>query len=237
MLSRRWRLIGVAALVATCWACAAFAGSPSPICHGARAVRAVALTFDACQTARPAGYDAGIIAILRATHTPATLFLGGRWMETHPAVTRALGRDPLFELANHSYLHPHLRQLADGPVRAEVQKTQDIMFRLTGKRARFFRAPYGEYDERVLRAAEALGLKTVQWEVVTGDPDPRVSAPHMIKVVLERTRNGSIIIMHMNGRGRHTAAALPAMIRGLRQAGFRLVTLRQLLAPSRERLP
>ena len=36
-------------------------------------------------------------------------------METHPAVTRSLAADPLFELGNHSYLHPHMTKSAPGP--------------------------------------------------------------------------------------------------------------------------
>ena len=111
------------------------------VIHGARSRKQVALTFDACQTRRPAGYDARLIHILRVTHTPATLMLGGRWMETHPAVTRSLAADPLFELGNHSYLHPHMTRLTPAGMRAELQKTQDVMYRLTGKQGVLFRPP------------------------------------------------------------------------------------------------
>jgi len=205
------------------------AGLREPICHGSRAMSAIALTFDACQAGKPAGYDAAVIRVLRCAHTPATLFLGGRWMESHAAVTKELSRDPLFELANHSYSHPHMLGLAEPRIREELQKTQDVMFRLTGARGSLFRPPYGEYDARLLAVADRLGLRTIKWEVVSGDPDRHITAAKMVRAVAGRTGNGSIIIMHMNGRGHHTAEALPRIIRELRGRGYRFVTVSELL--------
>lgn len=202
--------------------------APQVITHGSRATKTVALTFDACQTRKPSGYDAKIIGILRAMHTPATLVLGGRWMETHPDATRSLAADPLFELGNHSYLHPHMTQITPAQMREELQATQDVQYRLTGRQGVLFRPPYGELNPVLVREAARLGLKTLTWEVVTGDPDKNIKAPDIVRTVLTRARPGSVIIMHMNGRGWHTAEALPAVIKGLRRRGYRLVTVSQL---------
>ena len=188
----------------------------------------IALTFDACQTARRTGYDAGVVKALVNTRTPATLFLGGRWMESHQAETRHLASTGLFELANHSYLHRHLTRLSTARLRAELKRPQDIMYALTGRQGHLLRAPYGEYDARVLRMASELGLSVVEWDVLSGDPDRHVTAQRLEQTVLNRTRPGSIIIMHMNGRGWHTAEALPVIIRGLRQKGYRFVTVSDL---------
>jgi peptidoglycan/xylan/chitin deacetylase (PgdA/CDA1 family) len=204
----------------------------APVCHGSRTRPLVALSFDACQTRKPSGYDAKIVQILKATHTPATFFLGGRWMETHPEATRQLAREPQFELGNHSYLHPHLRRVNDARLRDEITRTQAVLYELTGRRARLFRAPYGEYDARVLRTAASLGLVTVQWEVVSGDPCRQATARDLIATVTRRCRNGSIIIMHVNGRGWHTAEALPEILRRLRNAGYQFVTVSELMAES-----
>jgi peptidoglycan/xylan/chitin deacetylase (PgdA/CDA1 family) len=205
------------------------APTPAVICRGSDAVRAVALTFDACETRKRTGYDTAIIRILRSTRTPATLFLCGRWMESQPDAARDLGRDPLFELGNHSYLHPHMTRLTDAQIRDEIERTQTVMFRLTRKRAVLFRPPYGEYDARVVRVVADLGLTTVKWDVVSGDPDPNVTARRMIAAVMRRVRNGSIVIMHMNGRGWHTAEALPAIIAKLKAKGYAFVTVSDLL--------
>jgi len=197
--------------------------SPVLITHLDRSRRIVALTFDACQTRKPTGYDSKIIAILESTHTPATLMLGGRWMETHPAATEVLGRDPLFEIGNHSYLHPHMTKISEARMEQELLETQDDQQRYTGRQGHLFRPPYGEYNPQLLQTAARLGLRSMTWEVVSGDPDPHVTAKDMIREILRRTRPGSIIIMHMNGRGWHTAEALPAVIAGLRKKGYTFV--------------
>jgi len=189
----------------------------------------IALTFDACQTAKPAGFDARIVQILRRTHTPATLCLGGRWMETHPAATRDLGRDPLFELGNHSYIHPHMTQVSPARMRAEMQRTQDIMYGLTGRQGVLFRPPYGEYNAEVEQTAARLGLRTLTWSLVTGDPDRHITAPRIVRAVLARARPGAIVIMHVNGRGWHTAQALPILIPALRARGYTFVTVSQIV--------
>src|SRR5207248_5383571 len=76
-----------------------------------RAGKRVALTFDACSTLDRSFYDERVMRVLRETKTPATLFISGRWAETHQAIVRDLGRDPLFEIANHSYVHPHMLEM------------------------------------------------------------------------------------------------------------------------------
>lgn len=206
--------------------------APRLITHGLSAPqKRIALTFDACQTRKPAGFDTRIVHILRSTHTPATLCLGGRWMETHPAATRDLGRDPLFELGSHSYLHPHMTRISPARMRVELQQTQDIMYRLTGHQGTLFRPPYGEYNPLVIQAAAKLGLRTLTWSIVTGDPDPHVTAPRITRTVLARARPGSIIIMHINGRGWHTAQALPGLIAALHARGYAFVTVSRLLTP------
>ena len=42
-------------------------------------------------------------------------------------------------------------------------------------------------------------------------------------------KNGSIVVMHINGNGRHTAEALPRIVKRLRKRGFELVTVSEML--------
>ncbi|MEO7718915.1 MAG: polysaccharide deacetylase family protein [Capsulimonas sp.] len=209
---------------------AAIQGAPPQIItHGARTHKWVVLSFDACETRKPAGYDAKIIDILTRTHTPATLFLGGHWMETHPSQTRALAANPLFELGDHSYLHPHMTKITTAQIDDDLRKTQAIHRRLTGREATLFRPPYGEYNATVLKEAAHFGMQSVTWEVVTGDPDKHVQARDITRAVLRQTKPGSIVIMHVNGRGWHTAEALPAVIDGLKRRGFTFARLSETL--------
>jgi peptidoglycan/xylan/chitin deacetylase (PgdA/CDA1 family) len=202
---------------------------PRVVRSGSRRKKRVALTFDACSTEAPGLFDAAVIRTLVQMRAPATLFLGGKWMEEHPDETMELARHPQFELGNHTYHHPHLPRESNERVREEIQRTQDMLYTLTGHTVRLFRAPYVEIDTRVARIVGELGLISVQTDLASGDPDPRIGARRLADYVVERAKNGSIVIMHMNGRGWHTAEALPRIILKLRKAGFRLVTVNELL--------
>lgn len=203
------------------------------VCCGSRREPRIALTFDACATKVPSGYDERLIRVLVANRIPATLFLGGKWMAEHPDATRYLAAQAHFELGNHSFLHPHLTALPDDRVRQELEWTQAVMYSLTGRQALLFRAPYGEIDERVARLAAQMGLTVVQYDLASGDPDARSTADGLVKAVLQGARSGSIIVMHMNGRGWHTAEALPAIIGALHQRGYEFTQVGELIRSSR----
>jgi peptidoglycan/xylan/chitin deacetylase (PgdA/CDA1 family) len=207
---------------------------PQVIQHGPRRKKRVALTFDACSTQGSSRFDEHVIRTLIDMQVPATLFLGGNWMEEHPDETMELARHPQFELANHTYLHPHMTRVDDNRVREEITRTQDILYTLTGHTARLFRAPYGELDGRVAKLVGAQGLISVQFDLASGDPDPHISTKRLVEYVSDQARNGSIIVMHMNGRGWKTAEALPRIIIRLKKKGFKLMTVSDMLALPRD---
>jgi peptidoglycan/xylan/chitin deacetylase (PgdA/CDA1 family) len=197
--------------------------------HGPRNSSEVALTFDACPTDLPDEYDGQVIDVLLREEAPATLFLSGRWVEKNPEQARRLAGYEQFELAAHSYSHPHLLEKDDERVLREMERTQAIIKKTTGGTPRYFRAPYGEVDERVARLAKKAGLATIQYDLASGDPDPGLSARKITNALLRNARGGSILVFHMNRKGAHTAELLPELIRGLREKGLRLVTVGEML--------
>lgn len=203
---------------------------PGLVENGSRETSLVALTFDLCERERDsAGFDEKIVRILQEKNVKATFFIGGKWAETHPDAARMLGAEVLFEMANHSYSHKLFTEISGDEIKSQVLKAQDSIRRHTGVTPRYFRYPAGAYNDAALQVVADCGLVPIQWDVVTGDPDPNVKATAMIRVVKERARNGSIVIMHANGRGWHTAEALPAIIDELRAKGLALVTVSELL--------
>lgn len=190
----------------------------------------VALTFDLCQDPQyPAGYDAAIVDVLTRYGVPATFFMGGDWMRTHPDETKALASNPTFELGNHSWSHPDFTTLTADEMSREIEMTEDMLFQLTGRHSRLFRLPSGTYNDLSLQVIAEHGLHTIQWDSVTGDPDPTFDAATILGEVQRTAKRGSIIIMHANGRGWHTAEALPSIIEYLQNKGFTLVTVSQLI--------
>ena len=110
----------------------------------------------------------------------------------------------------------------------ELQRVQKTLFNVYHKTTKVFRAPFGELSSGLIQSVRSLGLTPVQFDLASGDPDTSISKERLVHYIVRSARNGSVIVMHINGRGRHTAEALPAVIEGLRKRGFRFVTIGEL---------
>ncbi len=210
----------------------------------------IALTFDLCETAgETAGYDGPVVDYLRSQRAKATFFAGGRWMFSHAARAQQLMSDPLFEIGTHGWAHRNTRllggtelareiqwpSLAYGSMRAGLSEAQcarphAAAFSAIPERPRLFRFPFGACNAASLQAVADAGLLAIQWDVATGDPSPSQSARAIAAAIVRGARPGSIVIMHANGRGYHTAQALPIAIPALRARGFEFATVSELIA-------
>lgn len=192
--------------------------------------KVVALTFDACETTTPSFFDSRILDFLQQRRIPATFFVSGKFAKRNRAALEDLGRWGLFEVENHSLSHvQHMENLSEEQVRREVLECEAILRDATGVKPIFFRFPAGNYRASTLRAVESMGYRVVHWSFPSGDPDKRVGADRLSRWVLDRTRSGSILIFHINGRGYHTGEALPRIVDELQRRGYRFVTLREIL--------
>jgi peptidoglycan/xylan/chitin deacetylase (PgdA/CDA1 family) len=199
---------------------------PDVLDHGPRDAPRIALTFDACSTTEVQKYDARVVHALVEHKVPATIFIGGSWARDEAEALKALAKNPLFELGNHTYSHPHLTWKTDDRIREELVRTQEEISSLTGVKPKLFRPPFGEYDDRVVKIAKAVGLRTVEYDLPSGDP----GAPKdkLVEWVVQQAKPGSIVVMHLNHVKFHTADALPEIIAGLRQRGFTFVKVSEL---------
>ena len=203
---------------------------PGVIRHGPRNTRELALTFDACSSRGRGKLDTAVARVLLQMRTPATIFLGGKWAKDVARALRPLVSDSLIEFGNHAYMHPHLMKLSGDSIAQEIRKAQRVITGVTGRKPVLFRAPYGEVDLRVASVAESLGLTVIQYDLPSGDPDSLISEQAIVRYVSLMARGGSIIVMHINRRGWHTAEALPEIIANLRRKGYSFVTVSRLIA-------
>jgi peptidoglycan/xylan/chitin deacetylase (PgdA/CDA1 family) len=98
------------------------------------------------------------------------------------------------------------------------------------ERMSLMRFPYGRCSAKSLAAVAEAGFIAIQWDVVTGDPDPGRSAKAIANTILTQVHPGAIIVAHANGRGWHTADALALAIPKLKEEGYSFVTVSELLA-------
>jgi peptidoglycan-N-acetylglucosamine deacetylase len=209
----------------------------------------IALTFDLCEAnGSAAGYDGRIVDLLRAQGVKATFFAGGKWMETHPERAAQLIADANFEIGNHGLRHFDMAKITGDDLKDEIGLTQAAYMRarnaLLARQCAassdtshsppasmsLIRFPYGHCNAASLAAVADQGEIAIQWDIVTGDPDPHRSAAAIAETILTKAHPGAIIVAHANGRGKHTAEALALAIPKLKQEGYSFVTVSELLA-------
>jgi peptidoglycan-N-acetylglucosamine deacetylase len=213
----------------------------------------IALTFDLCETGgEVAGYDGPVVDYLRAQGVKATFFAGGRWMLSHKARAQQLLSDPLFEIGTHGWAHRNTRLLSGAELKREIAAPSSAYtairtelsqaqcaaphapaFSTIPQHPALFRFPFGACNAESLRAVSDAGLMAIQWDVATGDPSPHQSARAIANAMIRNSWPGSIVILHANGRGYHTAEALPMAIPALKAKGFEFVTVSELIAAGR----
>ena len=170
--------------------------------------RGIAFTFDLCPVEKEPGFDEPLISLLVEHQIPATFFVSGRWAARHEVQLRKLLAVPFFEFGTHGYLHAHLPQLDRHLQRQEIKTAVTLLREYFGRQTNLFRPPFGEYDELTLKLLDELDLRLVLWDVVSRDPDSTLSPEHIIRTVTRKTRPGSIIIFHANGKGKHTKGVI-----------------------------
>lgn len=198
---------------------------------GAPSCRAVALTFDLCPVRQGTGYDAELIDYLIEHRIPATFFASGRWIDKHDAEMKQLLSVPFFEMGTHGQAHAHLAALDEEHQRTEIIKAVDLVKTRYGLNAPLFRPPYGEYNDLTVEVVRKLGLQFILWNVVSGDPDPSLSASKILAHLTASTSGGGMIVFHANGRGKHTREVVETLSQEfLPKHGLKPVTVTELLA-------
>lgn len=197
--------------------------------RGSRARPEIALTFDACPRKERPEFSTEVVNFLEKEKIPATFFVSGLWAVNSPAPLKRLAAVPCFQIGMHGYHHWKSSELTEPVIASEIARTWETIEQLGGAPQPFFRPPYGDCPPKLVKVAKSLGVLTVMWDVVSGDPNPRNTAEVLEHRVLTLTHNGSIVIMHVNNGGIWTAQALPAIVAGLREQGFQFVSVGQLL--------
>ena len=184
--------------------------------------KVVALTFDA---AWGADKTRGIIELLEKYDADGTFFLVGFWIDKYPEETKLIAEKGL-EIGNHSNNHLHMSKLQNDEIKKEIESVNVRLQELTGKTPKYFRPPFGEYDNKLLENVAALDMVGVQWSVDSLDWKG-LSGEEIAKRVLSRVHNGAIILFHNNSD--HVIDALPLVLSALKGQGFEFVTLSQLV--------
>jgi polysaccharide deacetylase family sporulation protein PdaB len=193
-----------------------------PIYSVKRDNRAVSLTFDAAWGNEDTQQ---LIDILGKYGARATFFVVGAWAEKYPESAKAL-TDAGHEVMNHSNDHAHFTKLSEAEIVANISAANRKIAAATGVAPTLFRAPYGEYDDNVIKTLRGMGMQTIQWDVDSLDWK-EIPAADIAKRVTEKVGPGSIVLFH--NAAKHTPEALPGIIEYLIKDGYAIVPVSELI--------
>jgi len=194
----------------------------------------IALTFDACGSAKGMQFDRALLDYLEKEQVPATLFINGRWIEPNLAAFKRLAENPLFEIANHGFSHKPAS--VSGRAVYGIAGTKDAdelideielnarrLEELTGRRPRFYRSGTAYYDDVAVRIAHALGQQVAGFSLL-GDAGATYSS-EKVRAALLAAKPGDIAILHFNHPESGTTAGVMAAIPEMKKRGYRFVRL------------
>jgi polysaccharide deacetylase family sporulation protein PdaB len=182
----------------------------------------VSLTFDAAWGNEDTEQ---LIDVLDKYGVRATFFVVGAWAERYPESVKALS-DAGHEVMNHSDDHAHFTKLSSKEIISNISAANEKITRACGLTPSLFRAPYGEYDDNVIRTVGSMGMTAVQWDVDSLDWK-ELTAEEITKRVTGKVSPGSIVLFH--NAALHTPEALPGIIEFLIREGYAIVPVSELL--------
>ena len=201
------------------------AEAKSGFSHGERTGKRIALSFD--DGPHPS-FTPKILNLLQKYGIKATFFMIGCNVENYPAVAKRVASEG-HEIGNHTYSHPHMRQLSLSSLLEEVRKTEDILQKNGIKKPRLFRPPEGFRSEEQVQALEKEGYQTIIWSLDTRDWEGK-AASDIISVVLHGVRGGDVLLFHdYTSRSNTTITALEQLIPRLLKDGYEFVTVSELM--------
>jgi polysaccharide deacetylase family sporulation protein PdaB len=198
--------------------------TPIAISSTQTAKKAVALTFDHSwgNTFTPP-----ILDTLKENNVKATFFIMGPWANKYPEVAQRIGAEG-HEIASHGHKHENYGEKTREWVKNDLKTAHEEIKSVTGVECTLVRPPNGSYSRESLQAIEDMGYKTIIWNIDSLDwKNPGRDV--IVERVVKRLKPGGIILLHASDTPKQTAEALPELIKRIKDEGYQIVTVGDLL--------
>ena len=166
-----------------------------------------------------------ILETLKNNNVHITFFMVGDWVDKYPEAVKKI-YEAGHEIGSHSNTHPHVNSLSAEENLKEIQLSVNKIEKITGNKTNLYRAPYGEYNNTVIKTAQQNGYYTIQWNLDTLDYEG-LTGEQMWNRLKNKLDKGSIILSH-NGT-KHTADSLDMLIKNIKSSGFQVTTVSDLI--------
>lgn len=213
------KLAGLSLLLAGTVSLAAAPAAPS---------KRVALVFDDGPIPE---HCAQFLEIFARENIHVTFSHVGRNVEARPDLCRAVA-EAGHEIINHSYTHPHLKDMERAAIIDEVAKTQSAVKAATGRAPHWFWAPFLEWNDTMADAVAAAGLRHFPLSPVrlvsSDDWNQATDAAGILRRATTGIEDRTVVLCHEFRA--ETLAQLPAIIAELKRQGCTFLTFSELAA-------
>lgn len=180
----------------------------------------VALTFDD----GPSDVTSRVLDILEKYNIVGSFFLIGNQINegTKQLIEREISCG--CEVNNHSFTHSPMSKMDPAVIKEEIRKTTELITEITGKEPAFFRPPFIDLSDTMYESIDLpfiCGVDSVDW-------DPKTTVEGRIENVLNKVKDGAIVLMHDLPGNTRTVEALPSIIEALRDKGYSFVTVSEI---------
>ena len=175
------------------------------------------------------GYTAQILDILKKNNIPAAFFVTGPYLDKEQELVQRM-IDEGHIVGNHTVHHPNLPKLisAENMASELCSLNEKYASLYGGGQMKYMRPPEGEYSERLLAVANALGFKTIFWSFAYKDWDPsqQKGADYAFEQVTPYLHDGAILLLHAVSKD--NADALESIIQYAQKEGYKFKKLDEL---------
>lgn len=169
-----------------------------------------------------------MLDIFKQNDVKATFFWVGSSLQANPEIAKRVVAEG-HAIGNHTWNHLYKRMDA-ATAKNEIERTNELIYKTTGVKTSFFRPPGGFLNNGLAAYAKSQNKAVIMWSLTSADTDPRAKYQVFVKNVVKGAEPGSIVLMHDGGGNRErTVKALPEIISGLKQKGYKFVTIPELL--------
>lgn len=164
-----------------------------------------------------------LLTFLYEQNVPATFFMLGFKVREYPEIVRQVKKNG-HEIASHGMWHQNYARMTAGAVAADVAAANAAFYEVLGETPRLIRPPYGAMSGA---AWQGLGSAiAVAWIVDTRDWENH-NTEMMMERLMSEVREGAIILMH--DVHSTTVAAVPTLVKWLRDNGYEFVTVSEMM--------
>ncbi|MBI4646961.1 MAG: polysaccharide deacetylase family protein [Bacteroidia bacterium] len=194
------------------------------ICSGNFHNNEIAITFD---DGPQNNITPAVLDVLNKNNIKAGFFcIGKKITGNEDIIKRIVNQGHL--IGNHTWSHSVFIDFYSAKrILREIKQTEDLIFKITNQRTKFFRPPYGVTNPSVRKAVEIGKYRAVGWNVRSLDTHHWKKPGRIVNRVIKKLKPGSIILFHDTNSD--SPVILEKFIRYVLSKGFTIVQLDKLI--------